>query len=116
MAKYNLHGRKFVSTGNEKGLSNEDTIFHYFQDGQVITGKYKGGAIAEGFLVGKQTADDELELLFHCITTGNELRAGQSKGKITAATNGQLYLSFNWNWLNGDNSGGLSFYKEVEQV
>ncbi|MBL6447055.1 hypothetical protein JMN32_12100 [Fulvivirga sp. 29W222] len=68
MKKINLHDKRFIAIENNKGLSSNETIFHYKQSGEVITGTYKGGAIVEGSIVGKQTGVDRIELLFQCRT------------------------------------------------
>lgn len=109
----NLDNKKFITTENKNGLSTNETVFHYFQKGQVITGQYKGGAIQEGFIVGKQTDDSKIELIFQCLTKDGELKVGESKGVVSKNINGKLELSFEWNWLNGDLSGGESHYTEI---
>ncbi len=110
----NLNDKKFITIENRSGLSTFETVFHYFQDGTTITGTYKGGAIQEGFIVGKQTEPSKIELLFQCLTTENELKVGQSIGVISTTKNGKLKLTFDWSWLNGDLSQGTSQYVEVD--
>ncbi|HKK89403.1 MAG TPA: hypothetical protein VJ917_11195 [Saprospiraceae bacterium] len=110
----NLNNKKFVTIENESGLSSDETIFHYSQIGNTIIGKYKGGAILEGQIIGKQTQDSKIELLYQCLTTEGELKAGESKGIISKTENGKLKLEFHWNWLNGDLSGGISEYIEID--
>jgi hypothetical protein len=113
MKQYNLDGKAFVTTGNEKGLSSTETIFRYSQKNDLVTATYDGGLIKAGFVVGKQIGPDRLNLLFQCFTQNGELLAGQSEGTITEDENGHLALSFQWVWLNGDKSGGTSFYKQL---
>ncbi|MEM6717951.1 MAG: hypothetical protein AAF611_01415 [Bacteroidota bacterium] len=108
-----LHRKKFITTENKNGLSSDETIFAYLQEGTTITGTYKGGAIKEGFVVGKQISDTEIELVFQCITNTGELKAGSSKGIISKNAEGKLLLNFTWKWLNGDQSGGTSSYIEL---
>ena len=110
----NLDNKKFVTSENKSGLSSNETIFHYSQRGTTITGKYKGGSILEGLIIGKQTQDSKIELLYQCLTTEGELKAGKSKGTISKTQSGKLKLRFDWNWLNGDLSGGKSEYIEIE--
>jgi len=93
---------------------NNKTVFHYFQNDNIITAKYKGGAILEGYILGKLTNVSKIELLYHCITKKGELKAGQSFGNISKDSNGKLKLKMDWNWLNGDLSGGISEYIEIE--
>jgi hypothetical protein len=109
----NLDNKKFITVENKSGLSSNETVFEYFQNGKVITGKYKGGAIQEGFIVGKQTEEFKIELLFQCLTNEGDLKVGESKGIISEHENGKLKLNFDWNWLNGDLSGGKSEYIEI---
>lgn len=113
MDKINLDDRKFIAIENNKGLLSNETVFHYKQANEIITGTYKGGAIIEGSIVGKQTSNDTIELLFQCLTDKGELKTGQSQGKISVDQNGKLGLKFDWSWLNGDLSGGKSEYIEV---
>lgn len=108
-----LHNKKFITTENKHGLSSNKTIFQYFQEGTTITGTYKGGEIREGFVVGKQVTENRIELLFQSITKNGELKAGASKGVISLSDDGKLLLNFDWNWLNGDQSGGTSSYVEL---
>jgi len=110
----NLNNKKFVTTENKSGLSTNETVFHYFQNGKIITGKYKGGGILEGLIVGKQTDISKIELLFQCLTEDGELKVGKSTGVISENQNRKLELKFDWNWLNGDLSGGKSEYIEIE--
>lgn len=110
----NLDNKKFVTTENKSGLSSDKTIFHYFQNGTTITGKYKGGSILEGLIIGKQTQDSRIEFLYQCLTIEGELKSGESKGIILETKSGKLKLEFDWNWLNGDLSGGKSEYIEIE--
>ena len=109
-----MNNKKFVTTANKDGLSSNKTFFHYFQNGNTITGTYKGGSIAEGCIIGKQIQDSKIELLYQCLTVEGELKAGASKGTISVMENGKLKLEFDWNWLNGDLSGGKSEYIEIE--
>lgn len=45
MEKINLNDKRFIAIENSKGLSSNETVFHYKQTDKVITGNYKGGAI-----------------------------------------------------------------------
>ncbi len=108
----NINNKQFITTGNQSGLSTEETIFHYFEKDAIISGSYKGGAITEGQILGKRVQENQLELLFHSVTEDGELKSGQSKGVISRNEEGKITLSFEWNWLNGDLTGGQSFYIE----
>ncbi|MBI5891692.1 MAG: hypothetical protein HZB47_13680 [Nitrosomonadales bacterium] len=110
--KYNLNNKQFVTIGNEHGLSSSETVFHYSQSGEIITGQYGGGEIVEGCFVGRFTSPDRIELLFQCVTKTSKLLAGKSSGQISTSASGKLHLSFDWQWLHGDEGGGTSSYVE----
>nr|WP_299168876.1 hypothetical protein [uncultured Allomuricauda sp.] len=63
----NLNNKRFVTVNNKEGLSSNETVFQYYQNGKVITGSYKGGAIVEGLLIGKQIGDNKIQLLYQCL-------------------------------------------------
>lgn len=113
MLRYSIHDKRFVATANEHGVSGADTVFHYWMDGSVITGAYRGGRIRDGHLVGRALDEERIELLYHCVTTEGELLAGWSHGVVSADEAGHLQLAFTWAWLTGDRSGGESHYREL---
>lgn len=54
----NYNGKKFRCIENsENGETSGDTIFHYKQEGRILTSEYKGGKIKKGHLIG--LVDDE---------------------------------------------------------
>ena len=114
MTPLSLNNKRFVATENNQGLSSALTVFHYFQEGEVITGTYSGGEIRQGQIVGKALGDNRIELLFHCLTLSGDLKAGHSTGVISINTSGVLELSFDWEWFGADPTGGKSYYIEVE--
>lgn len=110
MLKYDINNVKFVTTGNTEGLSTTDTVFHYFLTENTITGSYSGGSIVDGQIIGKVLNENTIQLLFQCLTTDDELLSGQSVGTIDQNHDNLLTISFDWSWLNGDKSGGVSNY------
>lgn len=110
---FNLNNKRFITSGNPSGLSTNETVFHYFQSGETITGKYRGGAIKEGLFVGKMPEDHRLELLFQCITQDQQLLSGSAEGSIHEDSDGRLNLMFQWRWLSGAEGRGQSHYLEL---
>lgn len=66
-----------------------------------------------GNQVGRVTGPDSIELLYQCITTDGEIRAGWSRGVVGVDAAGRTTLSFVWGWLSGAEGGGESSYVEV---
>lgn len=111
-----LNNKKFITAENNNGLSSDKTVFFYSEnENGIITATYSGGSVAQGNILGKRIEkSNKFELQYHCITTNGELKAGESEGVITQNKDGKTVLKMNWNWLNGDLSGGTSEYIEID--
>jgi hypothetical protein len=77
-----LHDRRFAVANNTQGLSGRGTVFHYCVEGSGISSTYQGGRIRMGHQVGRVTGTDTIELLFHCLTTEDEVLSGWSRGIV----------------------------------
>ncbi|MCY1428703.1 hypothetical protein D9M71_445970 [compost metagenome] len=108
-----LNNRRFIVANNTQGLSGNGTVFHYLVDGGAITGTYHGGRIRMGSQVGRVTGSNTIELLYHCLTTEDEILAGWSRGEIGQDHHGRTTLHFVWGWLSGATGGGESSYVEL---
>ena len=109
----NLNDKNFRTAANAEVVSSSETLFHYYQQGQTITGTYSGGKIQEGYLLGKQVSEDQIEMLYQCLTIEGQLLAGESKGTLSKNERGLLEIRYAWNWLNGEQSGGQSHFIEI---
>ena len=108
-----LNNRRFTVANNSHGLSGSGTVFHYLVDGRAITVAYHGGRIRIGSQVGRVTGINTIELLYHCLTTEDEILAGWSRGEIGQDDQGRTTLHFVWGWLSGATCGGESSYIEL---
>ena len=114
MAEFNFNNKKFVLLQNsEKGQVNSETIFEYKQVNNLVTADYYGGTIKYGKIIAN-LKDDELNMLYQCLTTDNQLKAGKALAKITMTETGKMKLSLNWEWLTNSNEKGNSEYMEIE--
>ncbi len=114
--RVDIHDKRFAAVENAHGVSGPDTIFHYRTDGSLVTGTYAGGRIRAGQLVGLVTSPETIELLFQCVTANGELMAGRSSGRVGADGAGRATLEFDWAWLTGDRTGGVSRYIELPRT
>lgn len=114
MEKYNFNNKKFALIENsESGQVNSETVFEYKQNGNLVTADYFGGTIKYGKIIA-ELKDDELNMLYQCLTTDNLLKAGKAIAKISLNENGKLILSLNWEWLTNGNEKGKSEYIEIK--
>jgi hypothetical protein len=55
-------------------------------------------------------------MLYQCLTTDNELKAGKALAKISLTNTGKMSLHLNWEWLTNGNEKGTSEYIEWNNV
>ena len=95
----------------ENGRVNADTVFEYKQSGNFVSADYYGGTIVYGKIIAVLEGD-RLDMLYQCLTTNNELKAGKAIAKISFNEAGKLKLSLNWEWLGDKKESGTSEYLE----
>lgn len=111
--KFNFNNKTFSLIENtENGKVNSETIFEYKQEGNLVTADYFGGAIKYGKIIAN-LKNNKLNMLYQCITTDNELKAGKAIAKISLTKYNKMKLKLNWEWLNDKNESGISEYIEI---
>ncbi len=115
--KYNFDGKLFVSIANtENGEVGEDTLFHYHQDGDIVTAEYEGGSIAKGHLIAKILADGKLDMRYHHMNCNGDLMIGKCLSTPEIMEDGRIKLKEQWQWLSGDMSTGYSEIVEIDCI
>ena len=110
---HDFNNKRFALLQNsENGQVNTDTIFEYKQDGNLVTADYFGGTIRYGKIIA-DLQGDKLIMLYQCMTTGNELRAGKAIAEISVTEIGKIKLDLAWEWLTNGNDKGTSEYIEM---
>jgi hypothetical protein len=67
-----------------------------------------------GYVVGHVIGDENIELVYHCITVDDELMASWPHGTVSVDDLGRINLRFDCAWYTGDQIGGPSQYVEVD--
>jgi hypothetical protein len=113
MSKFNFDNKRFALIQNtESGKVNSDTVFEYKQHENLVTADYYGGTIKYGKIIA-HLIDNELNMLYQCLTTDNQLKAGKAIAKISLLESGKMKLSLNWEWLTDGGEKGISEYIEI---
>jgi hypothetical protein len=113
MDDYNFNNKTFsLMQNSENGKVSNETIFEYKQQGNLVTADYHGGSILYGKIIAILKGD-QLNMLYQCITTNNELKAGKAIAQISFTENGKLKLELNWEWLDNKEEKGVSEYLEI---
>ena len=109
----NFHNKQFALVQNsENGAVDPEVHFHYQQEGDLVTADYAGGPIRYGKIIAR-LQEDHLDMLYQCLTTENELKAGKALAKITLDDRGKIRLKLNWEWLDAEGRTGVSEYVEL---
>ena len=112
MKAVNFNNKTFSLVENsEKGKVSSDTIFEYKQKGNLVTADYYGGKIIYGKIIALHQ-NDQLNMLYQCVTKNNELKAGKAIAAISVSEKGKIKLKLNWEWLGEGKETGISEYIE----
>jgi len=110
----NYHNKKFkVLANTDNGETSLETIFHYKQEGNILTSSYSGGKIVKGHLIGLVTENGIIEMRYHQINTNGDLMTGICSSKPELISDGKIKLHERWEWTSGDFSKGSSVLIEI---
>jgi hypothetical protein len=113
MSKFDFNNKRFALIQNsESGQVNSDTVFEYKQQDNLVTADYYGGTVKYGKIIA-DLKENELNMLYQCLTIDNQLKAGKAIAKISMTDEGKIKLNLNWEWLTNGNENGISEYIEV---
>lgn len=111
METFNFNNKTFSLVENsELGKVDTKTTFEYKQEGDLVTADYYGGTIKYGKIIAHLKAN-KLHMLYQCITTDNELKAGKAIANVSLTQDNKITLKLNWEWL-GKDGKGVSEYIE----
>lgn len=109
----NYHNKKFQPISNTaNGETSAQTIFHYQQEGNILTANYQGGAIVKGHLIGLVDEEGNIDMRYHQVNAQGELMTGQCFSRPEVLDNGKIRLHESWQWTSGDGSKGESVIEE----
>lgn len=110
----NYNNRVFKSVRNtSNGEVSAETIFHYYQENDIVWATYKGGAILFGNLIAKIDAQGCLHMRYQHINDDNDFRTGECVSKPEELEDGRLRMHETWQWTSGDYSKGTSILEEI---
>lgn len=112
MSEFNFNNKTFSLLDNtDNGKANSETLFKYKQEDNLVTADYYGGNIKYGKIIA-HLSNNTLNMLYQCITTENELKAGKAIAIVSLTENKKIKLQLNWEWLDDTNESGVSEYIE----
>jgi len=101
----------YVSSSAEQGVVGSDTRLSFVQKGSRVLGRYRGGAIDRGYLVGSVTGTT---LVFRYVQreASGELHAGRSVCDVTRRQDGRISVLEHFRWSTRDGGGTNVFDDE----
>ncbi|WP_341901933.1 n-acetylglutamate synthase [Fluviicola taffensis] len=110
----NYHNKKFRPVSNtENGETSEETLFHYQQEGNILTCSYSGGQIVSGQLIGLVDSIGNIDMRYHQVNSKGQLMTGICKSTPEILSDGRIRLHEMWQWTSGDQSKGNSVLEEI---
>lgn len=110
----NYHNKKFRPVQNtDNGETSAETIFHYQQEGNVLTSDYAGGKIKRGHLIGLVDKAGNIDMRYHQVNEAGVLMTGVCQSRPEIMPNSKIRLHETWRWTSGDGSTGSSIIEEI---
>ena len=105
-----LTGKTFRAIANSRNgsISTDTTMTFVSEDERAILGVYAGGTITNGQVLARRKDDCTIEMLYQCVTTSYEMKAGRALARFSDMPDKPLCMHLDWQWLTGDQSGGVS--------
>lgn len=102
----NINGMTmYVSATGTAGVVNADTLIRFIQRGSRVMGRYSGGAVTRGYLIGHLRDDDKLAFRYVQRDTSGELHAGRSICDLIRLDTGKLRILEHFRWRTKDGAG-----------
>jgi hypothetical protein len=107
-----FNGRRMrVMSTDATGVVSGDTILVFEQIGKVVSARYRGGSIVDGYLIGLCEADT-LQFRYVQVDDQGNLDAGVSTGEIEWLADGRLRLIERFQWLTRVGQG-TNIFEEI---
>ncbi|MBA3958293.1 MAG: hypothetical protein H0X51_07880 [Parachlamydiaceae bacterium] len=95
------------------GVVNQDTIFFFSQKENVVSAEYQGGKILKGFLIGKLSAQNQLEFSYCQMQLDGKLDNGLSSCQLSKNDEGKLILIEHFEWKSRPGEFGTNIFQEL---
>ena len=116
MLNLDLHNRIFVGVENyDGGDANQDTVFRYYQDGDLVWGSYEGGRVRHGQVLARLTPGGSLDMVWQYLNLDDQLIAGTCTSTPVLLPDGRYRLKEKWVITLGP-ATGVSGESAIEEI
>lgn len=107
-----LSNRIFKLVDNQDGLAASETKMIFAPNNSPYTATYTGDNVVLGNVM-VTDINKEIHMVYHALTTSNELVAGKANVSLNLNRFGKIEMILDWCWLTGDLSSGRSTWIEI---
>jgi hypothetical protein len=117
MTTSGLHGRRMrVIATDPGGVVSGQTILEFEQTGDLVSARYRGGTIVDGYLIGKlDPAGTSLQFCYVQVDLHGGVDAGSSNGTIDQMQDGRLRLIEEFQWFTRPGHG-TNVFEEIRNT
>lgn len=109
---FSLHGVRMTGASTDGcGVVSAHTVFTFEQEGDVVSARYRGGDIVDGYLIG-QLFGAALHFRYVQADRNGSLDAGASYGALERISDGRLRLVERFQWTTRE-GGGTNVFEEI---
>ncbi len=109
----NYHNKRFqVVTSSQHGAMESDTIFHYQQQGRILTSTYQSAQVIQGQLIGWVDEEGNIDMRYHQIHDDATIRTGTCQSTPEILPDGRIRLHETWQWTSGEKTSGTTILEE----
>ena len=101
----------YVSSSAEQGVVGSDTRLSFVQKGSRVLGRYRGGAVERGYLVGR-VAGKTLVFRYVQREASGELHGGRSVCEVIRRRDGGIRILEHFRWSSRE-GGGTNVFDEI---
>lgn len=106
--------RMTVSSSDAHSVVSASTILTFEQQGTVVSARYRGGEIVDGYLIGHLTGWT-LHFRYVQADRSGRLDCGVSAGLLERLADGRLRLVEHYQWLTRPESGTNTFVETADE-
>ncbi len=112
MTRFNYDGKLFVGVENyDEGDLNRQSLFRFYQRGDVVWSTIEGGGVAFGTIVAKVTEDEALDMVWQYLSTHGRFVSGTCRAEPELTADGRIRLEEEWT-INETGEHGFSVLEE----
>ena len=117
MTTSGLHGRRMrVIAADPDGVVSRQTILEFKQTSDLVSARYRGVAIVDGYLIGRlDPAGTSLRFCYVQVDLYGGMDAGSSTGTIDKMQDGRLRLIEEFRWLTRSGRG-INVFEEIREL